>query len=85
MPTLTGQEDIENDIVLVERPQKAGIKRTVFPRRKKTKKSKKIINPRKLESVIKKLSQPPQILKRCSVITVHCLFKECILICSCII
>ncbi|XP_075008535.1 tetratricopeptide repeat protein 6 [Calonectris borealis] len=66
-PTLTGQEDSENDIVLVERPQKAGIKYTVFPRRKKTKKSKKIINPRKLEAVIKKLSQPPKILKRLSV------------------
>nr|XP_009485359.1 PREDICTED: uncharacterized protein LOC104034168 [Pelecanus crispus] len=63
-PTLTRQEDSENDIVLVERPQKAGIKYTVFPRRKKTKKSKKIINPRKLEAVIKKLSQPPKILKR---------------------
>ncbi|KAM6204870.1 tetratricopeptide repeat protein 6, partial [Sarcoramphus papa] len=62
--TLTGQEDSENDIVLVERSQKAGIKYTVFPRRKKTKKSKKIINPRKLEAVIKKLSQPPKILKR---------------------
>ncbi|XP_075357745.1 tetratricopeptide repeat protein 6 [Mycteria americana] len=61
-PTLTGQEDSEND-VLVERPQKAGIKCTVVPRRKKTKKSKKI-NPRKLEAVIKKLSQPPKILKR---------------------
>nr|XP_009917822.1 PREDICTED: uncharacterized protein LOC104318312 [Haliaeetus albicilla] len=63
-PALTGQEDNENDIVLVERSQKAGIKYTVFPRRKKTKKSKKIINPRKLEAVIKKLSQPPKILKR---------------------
>ncbi|XP_050753053.1 tetratricopeptide repeat protein 6 [Gymnogyps californianus] len=62
--TLTGQEDSENDIVLVEQSQKAGIKYTVFPRRKKTKKSKKIINPRKLEAVIKKLSQPPKILKR---------------------
>lgn len=64
MPTLTGQEDSENDIVLVEQPQKAGIKYTDFPRRKKTKKSKKIINPRKLEAVIKKLSIPPKILKR---------------------
>ncbi|XP_064316395.1 tetratricopeptide repeat protein 6 isoform X2 [Phalacrocorax carbo] len=63
-PTLTRQEDSENDIVLVEQPQKAGIKYTVFPRRKKTKKSKKIINPRKLEAVIKKLSQRPKILKR---------------------
>ncbi|XP_065492938.1 tetratricopeptide repeat protein 6 [Caloenas nicobarica] len=64
MTTLSGQEDSENDIVLVEQPQKAGIKCTVSPRRKKTKKSKKIINPRKLEAVIKKLSQPPKILKR---------------------
>ncbi|XP_049681960.1 tetratricopeptide repeat protein 6 [Accipiter gentilis] len=63
-PALTGQEDNENDVVLVERSQKAGIKYTVFPRRKKTKKSKKIINPRKLEAVINKLSQPPKILKR---------------------
>ncbi|XP_074959502.1 tetratricopeptide repeat protein 6 isoform X3 [Phalacrocorax aristotelis] len=64
LPTLTRQEDSENDIVLVEQPQKAGIKYAVFPRRKKTKKSKKIINPRKLEAVIKKLSQRPKILKR---------------------
>ncbi|OPJ83192.1 tetratricopeptide repeat protein 6 isoform C [Patagioenas fasciata monilis] len=64
MTTLSGQEDSENDIVLVERLQKAGIKCTVSPRRKKTKKSKKIINPRKLEAVIKKLSQPPKILTR---------------------
>ncbi|XP_059675518.1 tetratricopeptide repeat protein 6 [Gavia stellata] len=64
MPTLTGQEDSENDIVLAERPQKTGIKYTVFPRRKKTKKSKKIINTGKLEVVTKKLSQPPKILKR---------------------
>ncbi|XP_054683760.1 tetratricopeptide repeat protein 6 isoform X1 [Grus americana] len=62
MPNLTGQEDSENDVV--ERPQKAGIKCTVFPRRRKTKKSKKIIRPRILEAVIKKLSQPPKILKR---------------------
>ncbi|XP_063187863.1 tetratricopeptide repeat protein 6 [Chroicocephalus ridibundus] len=56
MPTLTGQEDSENDIVLVKRPQKSGIKYTDFPRRKKTKKSKEKRNPRKLEAVIKKLS-----------------------------
>ncbi|PKU46137.1 tetratricopeptide repeat protein 6 [Limosa lapponica baueri] len=56
MLTLTGQEDSENDIVLVERPQKAGIKYTDFSRRKKTKKSMKIRNPRKLEDVIKKLN-----------------------------
>ncbi|KAM9554608.1 uncharacterized protein ACIB01_007127 isoform 1-T1 [Guaruba guarouba] len=63
-PTLTGQEDSENDIVLVEQPQKAGIKYTAVPRRKETKKSKKRINPRKLEAVFEKLSQPPKILKR---------------------
>nr|XP_009669207.1 PREDICTED: tetratricopeptide repeat protein 6 [Struthio camelus australis] len=64
MPTSTRQEDSENDIVLAERSQKAGIKYSVFPRRKKTKKSKKKIDPRQLEAVIKKLSQPPRILKR---------------------
>eukprot|EP00075_Anas_platyrhynchos_P025087 XP_027314340.1 tetratricopeptide repeat protein 6 isoform X2 [Anas platyrhynchos] len=63
MPTSTGQEDSEN-ILLVQRAEKAGIKYTIFPRRKKTKKSKKTINPRKLEAVIKKLIQPPRILKR---------------------
>ncbi|XP_030308343.1 tetratricopeptide repeat protein 6 [Calypte anna] len=64
MPTLMGQEDNENDIVLVEQTQKPGIKCTVFQRRKTTKKSKKRINPRKLEAVMKTLSQPPKILKR---------------------
>ncbi|XP_035395143.2 tetratricopeptide repeat protein 6 [Cygnus atratus] len=63
MPTSTGQEDSEN-ILLVQRAEKAGIKYTIFPRRKKTKKSKKTINPRKLEAVIKILIQPPRILKR---------------------
>lgn len=76
MTTLSGQEDSENDIVLVERLQKAGIKCTVSPRRKKTKKSKKIINPRKLEAVIKKLSQPPKILSRFSLINVYCFLKN---------
>ncbi|XP_014797123.1 PREDICTED: tetratricopeptide repeat protein 6 [Calidris pugnax] len=56
MLTLTRQEDSENDIVLVEQPQKAGIKYTDFSRKRKTKKSKKMRNPRKLEDVIKKLS-----------------------------
>ncbi|XP_062432174.1 tetratricopeptide repeat protein 6 [Rhea pennata] len=64
MPTSPGQEDSENNIVLAERSQKTGIKHPVFPRKKKTKKSKKIIDSRKLEAVIKKLSQPPKILKR---------------------
>lgn len=73
---LSGQEDSENDTVLVEQPQKAGIKCTVSPRRKKTKKSKKIINPRKLEAVIEKLSQPPKILKRFSLINVYCFLKN---------
>ncbi|XP_035184240.1 tetratricopeptide repeat protein 6 isoform X2 [Oxyura jamaicensis] len=63
MPTSTGQEDSEN-ILLVQRAEKAGIKYTIFSRRKKTKKSKKTINSRKLEAVIKKLIQPPRILKR---------------------
>ncbi|XP_021257944.1 tetratricopeptide repeat protein 6 isoform X3 [Numida meleagris] len=61
MPTSTGQEDSEN--ILAKRAQKAGINYVVFPKRKK-KKSKETINPRKLEAVIKKLNQPPRILKR---------------------
>lgn len=75
-PALTGQEDGENDFVLVKWPQNAGIKYTVFWRRKKTKKSKKIINPRKLETVLKKLSQVSKILKKCFLINVYCLFKN---------
>lgn len=73
-PTWTGQECSENDLVLVEQPQKAVIKYPIFPRRKKTKKSKKIINPRKLEAVIKRLNQPPKILKRFSLINEYYLF-----------
>ncbi|XP_074005679.1 tetratricopeptide repeat protein 6 [Numenius arquata] len=52
MLTLTGQEDSKNDIVLVERPQKAEIKYTDFSRRKKTKKSKKMRSPRKMEDSV---------------------------------
>ncbi|XP_040528610.1 tetratricopeptide repeat protein 6 isoform X1 [Gallus gallus] len=63
MPTLTGQEDSENT-VLAKRAQKAGIKYVIIPKGKKKKKSRKTINPRKLEAVIKKLNQPPRILKR---------------------
>ncbi|XP_031449081.1 tetratricopeptide repeat protein 6 [Phasianus colchicus] len=64
MPTLTGQEDSENT-VLAKRAQKAGIKCVIVPKgKKKKKKSRKTINTRKLEAVIKKLNQPPRILKR---------------------
>lgn len=58
-PAFTGQEDGENDIVIVKGPQKAGIKYIIFRRRKKMKKSKQIISPRKLEAMVKKLSQVP--------------------------
>lgn len=81
-PTGTGQGDGENDIVLVKLPQRAGLKYTVFQRRKNTKKRKKRINPRKLEAVVKKLSQAPEILERCFFITVYCLLKNYILISS---
>ncbi|KAM8807935.1 tetratricopeptide repeat protein 6 [Eudromia elegans] len=64
-PASTGQEDSESGIVPAEKSQKTGIKRPVFARKKKTKKSRKTIDPRKLEAVIKKLSEPPRILKRC--------------------
>ncbi|XP_051477986.1 tetratricopeptide repeat protein 6 [Apus apus] len=65
MPTLTGQEDSGND-VLVEQPQKSRVKHTGFQRRRKRKKkkSKKRINTRQLEAVIKRLNLPPKILKR---------------------
>lgn len=63
MPTLTGQEDSENT-VLAKRAQKAGIKYVVVPKGKRKKKSRKAINTRKLEAVIKKLNEPPRILKR---------------------
>ncbi|XP_042670912.1 tetratricopeptide repeat protein 6 isoform X2 [Centrocercus urophasianus] len=63
MPTLTGQEDSENT-VLAKRAQKAGIKYVIVPKGKRKKKSRKAINTRKLEAVIKKLNEPPRILKR---------------------
>ncbi|XP_048805255.1 tetratricopeptide repeat protein 6 isoform X6 [Lagopus muta] len=63
MPTLTGQEDSENT-VLAKRVQKAGIKYVIVPKGKRKKKSRKAINTRKLEAVIKKLNEPPRILKR---------------------
>lgn len=81
-PSWTGQEHSENNLVLVEQPQKAGIKYPIFPRRKKTK---KIVNPRISEAVIERLKQPSKFLKRFSLINEYCLFKEYILICSCII
>lgn len=82
MPTFSGQEDSENT-VLAKRAQKAGFKYVVIPKGKKKKKSRKTINSRKLEAVIKKLNQPPRILKRFFLLFCH--FKECILICSYII
>lgn len=75
-PTLTGQEDGENDIVLVKWPQKAGIKYTVFWRRKKIKKSNKRKNPRKREAVVKKSSQALKSLKMCFLMNVYCLFLK---------
>lgn len=74
-PTGTGQGDGENHIVLVKLPQKAGLKYTVFQRRKNIKKQKKRINPRKLEAVVKKWSQASKILQRWFFMTVYCLLK----------
>ncbi|XP_067388344.1 tetratricopeptide repeat protein 6 [Emydura macquarii macquarii] len=75
-PFLTRQEDSDDDIVLAEKARKAGIKYIIFPKRKKTKKSKKMIDPGKLEAVAKELRQPSKILKRFSLINAYCFCKE---------
>nr|XP_042714425.1 tetratricopeptide repeat protein 6 isoform X3 [Chrysemys picta bellii] len=62
-PILTGQEDSDDDMVLAERARKAGIKYIIFPPKKKTKKSKKMIDRGKLEAMAEGLKQPSKILK----------------------
>ncbi|XP_030415094.1 tetratricopeptide repeat protein 6 isoform X5 [Gopherus evgoodei] len=62
-PIFTGQEDSDDDMVLAERARKAGIKYIIFPKKKKTKKSKKMIDRGKLEAMAKELKQPSKILK----------------------
>uniref|UniRef100_A0A452IGL2 Uncharacterized protein n=1 Tax=Gopherus agassizii TaxID=38772 RepID=A0A452IGL2_9SAUR len=62
-PIFTGQEDSDDDMVLAERARKAGIKYIIFPQKKKTKKSKKMIDRGKLEAMAKELKQPSKILK----------------------
>ncbi|KAH1170981.1 tetratricopeptide repeat protein 6 isoform X2 [Mauremys mutica] len=62
-PIFTGQEDSDDDMVLAEKARKAGIKYIIFPPKKKTKKSKKMIDRGKLEAMAKELKQPSKILK----------------------
>ncbi|XP_074853635.1 tetratricopeptide repeat protein 6 [Carettochelys insculpta] len=62
-PILNRQEDSEDYTVLAEKARKAGIKYIIFPKRKKTKKSKKMIDCGKLEAVAEELKQPSKILK----------------------
>ncbi|XP_038263522.1 tetratricopeptide repeat protein 6 isoform X4 [Dermochelys coriacea] len=63
IPIFRRQEDTDDDIVLVEKARKAGIKYIIFPKRKKTKKSKKMIDLGKLEVMAEELKQPSKILK----------------------
>ncbi|XP_053884264.1 tetratricopeptide repeat protein 6 isoform X2 [Malaclemys terrapin pileata] len=62
-PIFTGQEDSDDDMVLAERARKAGIKYIIFPPKKKTKKSKKMIDRGKLKAMAEGLKQPSKILK----------------------
>ncbi|XP_019406671.1 PREDICTED: tetratricopeptide repeat protein 6 [Crocodylus porosus] len=78
-PSVTRQGDSENDIVLAERAREAGIKYIVFPKRKKSKRSKKIIDSTKLKAVIQLLNQPPKNLERSvSLGSLHSHRKYCI-------
>ncbi|XP_025057227.1 tetratricopeptide repeat protein 6 [Alligator sinensis] len=78
-PSLTRQGDSENDIVLAERAREAGIKYIVFPKRKKSKRSKKIIDSTKLKAVIQLLNQPPKNLESSvSLGSLHSHRKYCI-------
>ncbi|XP_043405341.1 tetratricopeptide repeat protein 6 isoform X1 [Chelonia mydas] len=63
IPIFRREEDTDDDIVLVEKARKAGMKYIIFPKRKKTKKSKKMIDRGKLEAMAEELKQPSKILK----------------------
>nr|XP_025037743.1 tetratricopeptide repeat protein 6 isoform X1 [Pelodiscus sinensis]XP_025037744.1 tetratricopeptide repeat protein 6 isoform X1 [Pelodiscus sinensis]XP_025037745.1 tetratricopeptide repeat protein 6 isoform X2 [Pelodiscus sinensis] len=62
-PVLDMQVDTDDDLALAEIARKSGTKYIIFPKRKTTKKSKKMIDRGKLEAVAEELKQPSKILK----------------------